>query len=182
MGSRLRYVRGILGHIFLFIINFSVLVGIIASLQLYTESTLPPLPILNALLLGYMLIHTFTLLSIQLGVQILELIKIRFPTILFLYYFQVSDQETIPVPLLDPTKSRLAVIILILVITGGPFLFPIFAVYGFLFAWGYLTIIGLDPSTILGYFGIVLNYVPPLMIVVAGFIILSIVMIERKHV
>ncbi|TET11640.1 MAG: hypothetical protein E3J86_02425 [Candidatus Thorarchaeota archaeon] len=182
MVSKQRYVRGILGHILLFIINFSVLVGIIESLQLFTDSTRPPLPILNALLLGYMLVHTFTLLSIQLGVQVLELIKIRFPTILVQYYFKVSDQETIPIPLLDPTKNRLAVIILILVITGGPILFPIFAVYGFLLVWGHLTIIALDPSTILGYFEIFLNYVPPLMIVVAGFIILSILMIERKHV
>lgn len=182
MVSRLGYVRGILGHIFLFFVNFSVLVGIVESLQLFTDSTLPSLPILNALLLGYMLIHTFTLLSIQLGVQVLELIKIRFPTILALYYFQVSDQETIPVPLLDPTKSRLAVIILILVISGGPILYPIFAVYGFLLVWGHLTIITLDPSTILEYFGIFLNYVPPLMIIVAGLIILSILMIERRHV
>ncbi len=173
------YVKGILGHIFLLLVNFSVLVGIIESLQLFTDSTLP---FLNALLLGYMLVHTFTFLSIQLGVQVLELIKMRFPTILTLYYFQVSDQETIQVPLFDPTKSRLAVIILILVISGGPVLFPIFAVYGFLLIWGHLTIIALDPSKIIGYFGIFLNYVPPLLIFVAGFIILSILMIERKHV
>ena len=145
MVSRLGYVKGILGHIILLLVNFSVLVGIIESLQLFIGSTLP---FLNAFLLGYMLIHTFTLLSIQLGVQVLELIKMRFPTILALYYFQVSDQETISVPLFDPTKSRLAVIILILVITGGPVLFPIFAVYGFFLVWGHLTIIALDPSTI----------------------------------
>jgi hypothetical protein len=172
------YAKGIIGHGILFLVNFSVLVGIIESLQLFSN---PPLPILNLLLLGYMMVHTFTFLSIQLGVQILELIKLRFPTFLALYYFQISDQETISVPLFDPTKSRLAVIILMLVITGGPILYPIFAVYGGLLVWGHLTIIALDPSTILSYFGIFLNYVPPLMIIVAGLIILSILMIERKH-
>ncbi|MGY5863071.1 MAG: hypothetical protein RTV41_00560 [Candidatus Thorarchaeota archaeon] len=182
MVSKLRYLKGIIGHGVLFLINFSVLVGIIESFQLYTDPTLPPLPILNMLLLGYMLVHTFTFLSIQLGVQILELIKLRFPTFLALYYFQISDQETISVPLFDPTKSRLAVIILLLVITGGPILYPIFAVYGGLLVWGHLTIIALDPSTILSYFGIFLNYIPPLIIVVIGLIILSILMIERKHV
>ncbi|MFW9794871.1 MAG: hypothetical protein ACFFEE_11240, partial [Candidatus Thorarchaeota archaeon] len=138
--------------------------------------------ILNALLLTYMLVHTFVFLSIQLGIQVLELIKIRLPTFLPLFYFQVSDQETITVPLFDPTKSRLAVIILILVITGGPVLYPIFAVYGGLLVWGHLTIIALHPSTILRYFGIFLNYVPPLMILVAAIIVVSILMIERKHV
>ncbi len=182
MVTKLEYVKRILGHIILFLVNFSVLVGIIESMQFYTQSSLPPLPILNSLLLGYMLVHTFILLSIQLGVQVLELIKIRFPTFLPLFYFQISDQETITVPLFDPTKSRLAVIILILVITGAPVLYPIFAVYGWLLVWGHLTIIALDPSTIIRYFGIFLNYVPPLMIVIVALIVLSIVMIERRHV
>jgi hypothetical protein len=172
------YVKGLIGHGILFLVNFSVLVGIIESLQLFTS---PDLPILNIMLLGYMVIHTFILLCIQLGVQILELIRLRFPTFLPLYYFMISDQETITVPLFDPTKSRLAVIILLLVVSGGPILYPIFFVYGGLLVWGHLTIIALDPSTILIYFQIFLNYVPPLMIVIAGLIILSILMIERRH-
>jgi hypothetical protein len=179
MVSSWGYVKGLIGHGTLFFVNFSVLVGIIESLQLFTS---PDLPILNLLLLGYMVIHTFLLLSIQLGVQILELIKVRFPTFLPLYYFQISDQETIPVPLLDPTKSRLAVIVLLLIVSGGPVLYPIFLVYGGLLVWGHLTIIALDPSTILRYFQIFLNYVPPLMIIIAGLIILSVLMIEREHI
>lgn len=179
MVSSWGYVKGLFGHGILFLVNFSVLVGIIESLQLFTS---PDLPILNVMLLGYMVVHTFVLLSIQLGVQILELIKLRFPTFLPIYYFQVSDQETITVPLFDPTKSRLAVIILLLVVSGGPILYPIFAVYGGLLVWGHLTIIALDPSTILSYFQIFLNYVPPLMFVIAGLIILSVLMIERRHV
>ncbi|MHA1948612.1 MAG: hypothetical protein ACXAAO_04275 [Candidatus Thorarchaeota archaeon] len=182
MGSSSRYVKGMIGHAALFFANFAVLVGIIESLKLFTDPALQPLPILNLLLLGYMLVHTFTFLSIQLGVQILELIKMRFPTFLLLYYFLISDQETISVPLFDPTKSRLSVFILILVITGAPVLYPIFAVYGYLVVSDYLAIIALDPTTLLGYFGEFLNYVPPLMILIAGIIILSILMIERKHV
>jgi len=178
MVSTMDYLKGLIGHGTLFLVNFSVLVGIIESLQLFTS---PDLPILNLLLLGYMVVHTFVFLSVQLGIQILELIRLRFPTFLPIYYFQVSDEETIPVPLFDPTKSRLAVIILLLVISGAPILYPIFAIYGGLLVWGHLTIIALDPSTILHYFQIFLNYVPPLMIVVAGLIILSILMIERRH-
>lgn len=166
------------GHLFLLLVNFSVLVGIIESLQLFT----PDLPILNAMVLGYMLVHTFILLSVQQGVQILEFIRMRLPTVLILYYFEISDQETIKIPLFDPTKNRLAVIILLLIITGGPILYPIFAIYGFLLVWGHLTLIALDPARIVHYFGIFLNFAPPLLLIVAATIIISIVMVERKHV
>lgn len=177
MVTNIQYLKGTIGHLFLFLVNFSVLVGIIESLQLFT----PSLPILNAMVLGYMLVHTFILLSVQQGVQILELIRMRMPTVLITYYFEISDQETIKVPLFDPTKNRLAVIILLLVITGGPILYPIFAVYGFLLVWGHLTIIALDPARIVQYFGIFLNYAPPLLLIIAAVIIVSIVMIEVKH-
>ncbi|NHI88666.1 MAG: hypothetical protein EAX87_04025 [Candidatus Thorarchaeota archaeon] len=178
MVSTTKYLEGLIGHLFLFLVNFSVLVGIIESLQLFT----PSLPILNALVLGYMLAHTFVLLTVQQGIQILELIRMHLPTVLILYYFRISDQETIQVPLFDPTKSRLAVLIVLLVITGGPILYPIFAIYGFLLVWGHLTIIALDPARIVQYFGIFLNYAPPLLLIVAGAIVISIVMIERRHV
>jgi hypothetical protein len=150
MVSTIKYLEGLIGHLLLFLINFSVLVGIIESLQLFT----PSLPILNALVLGYMLAHTFVLLTVQQGIQILELIRMHLPTVL----------------------------IVLLVITGGPILYPIFAIYGFLLVWGHLTIIALDPARIVQYFGIFLNYAPPLLLIVAGAIVISIVMIERRHV
>jgi hypothetical protein len=178
MVTKFQYLKGAFGHLFLFLVNFSVLVGIIESLQLFT----PSIPLLNAMILGFMLGHTFILLTLQQGVQILEFIRLRMPTVLITYYFQVSDQETIKVPLFDPTKNRLAVIILLLVITGGPILYPIFAVYGFLLVWGHLTIIALDPVRIVQYFGIFLNYAPPLLLIIAAVIIISIVMIEVRHV
>jgi hypothetical protein len=174
-------VKDAIGHIALLLVNFSVLVGIIQSLQLFFDTS-NPLPILNSLLLGYMLIHTFLMLSVQLGIQILEIIKIRSPTLLILFYFKFSDEESIPITLLDPTKSRLAVLILLLVISGGPVLFPIFAVYGFLLVWGYLAIIALDPSTLIQLFEQFLNWVPPLLGIIVLVIVVSIVMIEFRHV
>jgi hypothetical protein len=174
-------VKGIVGHIALLLVNFSVLIGIIDSLQLFFD-TIQPLPILNSLLLGYMLIHTFIMLSVQLGIQILEIIKVRSPTLLILYYFKFSDEESISISLLDPTKSKLAVLVLLLVISGGPVLFPIFAVYGFLLVWGHLAIIALDPSTLIQLFEQFLNWVPPLLGIVVLVIVASIVMIEFRHV
>jgi hypothetical protein len=174
-------VKDAIGHIALLLVNFSVLVGIIQSLQLFFDTS-NPLLILNSVLLGYMLIHTFLMLSVQLGIQILEIIKIRSPTLLILFYFKFSDEESIPITLLDPTKSRLAVLILLLVISGGPVLFPIFAVYGFLLVWGYLAIIALDPSTLIQLFEQFLNWVPPLIGIIVLVIVVSIVMIEFRHV
>lgn len=163
-------------------INFFVLVGIIESLQLFYNPSYQ-LPFLESLVLGYMLVHTITLLSVQLGVQLLELIKIRMPTFLISYYFQFSDEEVIPIPLLDPTKSRLAVLILILVITGGPILYPIFTLYGFFSAYARIVSIVLDPSTILLYFEYFLfSVMPPILFLIVVIIILSIVIIEFKHV
>lgn len=175
-----KFLKGAIEHGFLLMVNFCVLLGIIMSFQLLV-SPLNPLPFLNALLLGYMVIHSSILLSIQIGVQVLEIIKVRSPTILIWYYFKFDDQEIIPVPLLDPIKSKLAVIIILLIISGGILLYPIFAIYGMLHLWVRLPIIALHPSTIISYFALFLNLVPPLLLIGAAAIILSIVMIEFKR-
>ena len=172
-----KVIRGAFGHLALLVLNFFVLVGIIESFQIFSFD----LPFLNLLFLGYMLIHTTLLLSVQLGVQILEIIRIRMPTLLVSYYFQLDDSQTIPTPLLDPTKSKFAVIILFLVITGGPVLFPIFAVYGFVLVYSFLTVVPIEPSTVLYYFGYFLNWMPPILAFIVGMIIISIVFVEFKH-
>ena len=174
-------VEGVIGHLILLILNFAVLLGIISSMQIFWDFE-HQLPILNALLLGYMTIHSSLLLSIQLGIQVLEILKVRAPTVLVTYYFKFSDQETIPLPLLDPTKSRLAVVILLLVISGGIVLYPIFAIYGFLIIIARLPIIALSPTIVIDYFIIFLNYFPPFLLLIFVIIVLSIVMIEFKHV
>ncbi len=176
MPERKKLIQGIFGHVLLFVLNFLVFVGIVGA-QLFTSN----LPLLNFILLAYIWVHTFLLLSIQMGLQILELIKVRMPTLLIGYYFTLSDEETIPIPLLDPTRSRLAVLIILLVITGGPFLYPLFAIYGFMLTFAYLVSLALDPSVIVVYFGLLLNWMPPLLGIVFLLIILSIVAVEFKH-
>jgi hypothetical protein len=168
---------GAVGHIALLVLNFFVLVGIIESFQIFSFD----LPFLNQFVLSYMLIHTTLLLSVQLGVQILELIRVRKPTLLISYYFQIEDSQTISIRLLDPTKSKLAVFVLLLVVTGGPVLFPIFAVYGFLLVYSFIAVIPLDPITIIYYFGYFLNWMPPILALIVGIIIISIVIVEFKH-
>ena len=178
MVQRWQIVKGAFAHFLLLVINFFVLLGVIESLQIFSDD----IPIINAIILGYMLLHTISLLTIQLSIQILQLIRIRMPSFLIFYYFRFDDDETIPISLLDPTKSRLAVVILFLVISGGPILYPIFAVYGFFLAYAYLTSIIIDPSTILYYFEVFLNYMPPVLMIIVAIVIISIVAIEFRHV
>ncbi len=166
-----------MSHLALFAVNFFVLVGVVESFQLFAVG----LPLFNMIVLAYMLVHTSIMLSVQLGVQILELIRIRRPTFLISYYFQLENNEVIPVPLLDPTKSNLALIILLLVISGAPVFYPIFAVYGFLLTYAHIVRIALNPSMILFYFGLFLNWTPPLMLAIVCIVVISIVAIEFKH-
>ena len=161
----------------MFILDFVVLVGVIESFQFFLADT----PLINAIILGYMIANTILLFSIQIGVQILELVRIKKPTLLVSYYFSIDDNEVIPIPLLDPTKSKLAVFILLLVITGGPIFYPIFAIYGTLFMGEYLLIHPLNPTLIIEYFQIFLNWMPPIIGVILLILILSVVIIEFRH-
>jgi hypothetical protein len=173
-----KYASGVVQHLALFIVDFLVLVGIIESFQIFT----PDLPLINLLVLGYMVVNAILLLSVQLGIQILEFIRIRMPTLLISYYFKLEDDETIPIPLLDPTKSRLAVLVLLLVVSGGPVLYPIFAIYGLFVVAAIFSANPLDLATLIHYFGIFLNWMPPILIIVVAVIIISIVIVEFKHV
>ncbi|MBD3406812.1 MAG: hypothetical protein GF411_11915 [Candidatus Lokiarchaeota archaeon] len=178
MATTNQILKGFLGHITLFFINFCVLVGVIESLQVPFDN----IPFLNLFILGYMIGHTLILLSVQLGIQILELIRIRMPTFLPYYYFRIDDEDAIPIPLLDPTKSKLAVIILLLVIGGGPLIYPIFAIYGFFAVYAHLIAVVLTPQIITQYFGIFLNWMPPFIGIILLFIIISIVIMEFRHI
>ncbi|MFW9886573.1 MAG: hypothetical protein ACFFER_00210 [Candidatus Thorarchaeota archaeon] len=173
-----KVLTGAIGHIVLLIINFLVFVGLVESYQILAIE----LPLLTALVLGYMVIHTTVLLSVQLGIQVLELIGIRMPTLLISYYFLFDDDEAIPLPLLDPVKSRLGVITLLLVISGGPVFYPIFAASGLLFVLAILAQSPLTLPVLIGYFIEFINWMPPLLVLIVGIVIVSIVIIEFKHV
>jgi hypothetical protein len=178
MAASRKVLMGAIGHIVLLIINFLVFVGLVESYQILTIE----LPLLTALVLGYMVIHTTVLLSVQLGIQLLELIRIRMPTLLISYYFLFDDDEAIPLPFLDPVKSRLGVITLLLVISGGPVFYPIFAASGLLFVLAIIAQSLLTLPVLIDYFIQFINWMPPLLVLIVGVAILSIVIIEFKHV
>ena len=175
-----QYLVGAIAHGLLLFVNFCVLLGIITNLaDLVSPST--TYSILNQLLLGYMIIHTSTLLSVQLGVQMLEMIKKKLPTLLIAYYFSIGDSDPIPNPVLDPIKSRTAVVIILLVVSGGIVLYPMFAIYGMLLLLARVPSIIRYPPVIFDYFEIFLNLVPPFLLLVVVIVVLSIIMIEFKR-
>jgi hypothetical protein len=174
LSESVNYIKALIEHVILFMINFLCFVGLIESMQFFTVD----LPILNTLLLGFMVIHTFILLSIQLGVQILQFIKVREPTVLIAYYFQMSDEEVISIPILDPTKNKLGVIVILLIISGGPIFYVIFMGYGALVAINLILRVGLDVGTM---FVLFLNWIPPLIFAIVLLIIISIVALEFRH-
>jgi len=172
--------KGAFAHAFLLIVNFCVLLGILISIPLVIDLANEQ-SILNSLLMGYMIFHSIFLLSIQIGIQILEITKKKFPTLLVSYYFRFSDQETIPDRMLDPIKSKLAVIIILLIISGGVIIYPFFAVLGFMTLLVRIPVIVLNPPVIITFFDIFINLIPPLLLLFVVLIVLSIVMIEFKH-
>ena len=180
MVTKKQFLKGALAHVFLLVVNFCTLLGIITSIPLLAGPS-DSLPILNLVLLGYMVIHTSILLSIQLGFQVFEIVKIRYPTVLIAYYFNISDEDSISIPLLDPIKSKIAVLIILLIISGGIVLYPIYAVTGMLLLLFRLPNILLNPETIINYFENFLNLVPPLLLIAVAIIVLSIIMIEFKR-
>jgi len=172
--------KGAIAHSFLLFVNFCVLLGILISIPIVIDLA-DGQPILNSLLPGYMIIHTIVLLSIQIGVQILEITKKKFPSLLVLYYFRFNDQETIPDKILDPIKSRLAVAIIFLIVSGGVIIYPFFAILGFLTLLVRVPSIVQSPYTILTFFDIFLNLIPPLLLLFVLVTVLSIVMVEFKR-
>lgn len=172
--------KGALAHSFLLAVNFCVLLGVIISIPLVIDP-INSQPFLNILLLDYMILHTLLLLSIQIGIQILEITKKKLPSFLVLYYFRFSDQETIPDKILDPIKSNLAVIIILLILSGGVIIYPFFAILGFLTLVARVPLIVQNPSVIITFFDIFLNLVPPLLLLFVLVIVLSVVMVEFKR-
>jgi hypothetical protein len=172
--------KGAIAHSFLLAVNFCVLLGVIVSIPIVIDP-INSQPFLNILLLDYMILHTLFLLSIQIGVQILEITRKKLPSLLVLYYFRFGDQETIPEDILDPIKSKLAVIIILLILSGGFVIYPFFAVLGFSILLVRLPIIFLNPTSIITFFDIFLNLIPPLTLLFVLVIVLSIVLVEFRR-
>ncbi|MHA1917371.1 MAG: hypothetical protein ACTSUV_03545 [Candidatus Ranarchaeia archaeon] len=69
------------------------------------------------------------LLPIQLGLGVNAFLKRENPIFLLTVYF-THDQKELPSELLDPTKSNIGVLILVLLLIGGYIAIPVYLIFG----------------------------------------------------
>ena len=97
------------------------------------EHAIPPKEIWHYPLI-YGIILLIPLIGIQLGLQLYALFTLDECPVLLFYYFQYSDDE-IPHTILDPTKSNIGLIVLILLLIGGYMAWPIYSIYGLILSY-----------------------------------------------
>jgi hypothetical protein len=141
---------------------------------------------LFSILLVYMGCLCLILLPIQLGLGVYAFSHGQEPSFLLLVYFQY-DQKKLPSELLDPTESKIGVVVLVILLAGGFIALPVFFLYG---SWliGFL-IIGstiFTPEDLVHFINSVLiNVLSPALgiplLVLCALITISIITFERRH-
>ena len=141
---------------------------------------------LFSLVLVYMGCLSLILLPIQLGLGIYTFSHGQDPPFLLLVYFQY-DQRDLPSKLLDPTKSNIGVIILVILLAGGFIALPVFFAYG---SWliGFL-IIGstlFTPDDLVQFINAVaINILSPALgiplLILSALITVAVITFERRH-
>jgi len=121
------------------------------------------------------------LLPIQTGLQLDALIRYDLPPFLLSYYFQYDVDKKLPHDVLEPVKSRLGVIVLILLLAGGYVAWPFFAVYGFILI--YMKFIQYElwkPENLIILVDKLSKVFPTLLIALFLFIVFSVFTIQRR--
>lgn len=91
-----------------------------------------PVAVLEIMLL-YAWMLTLLILPIQAGIQIWSILRLRPTPLLLLYYFQHDETRDLPHRVLDPVRSRIGLITVIILLIGGIVAWPIFSIYGAFF-------------------------------------------------
>jgi len=121
------------------------------------------------------------LLPIQTGLQLDALIRFDSPPFLLSYYFQYDVDKKLPHDVLEPVKSRLGVLVLILLLAGGYVAWPFFTVYGFILI--YMKFVQYElyrPENIVILVDKLSKLFPSLLIALFLFIVFSVFAIQRR--
>ncbi len=73
---------------------------------------------------------TLLILPIQAGVQIWSGVRLRSTPVLLFYYFQYDTTHNLPHHFLDPVRSRIGLVTVIILLLGALVAWPAYAVYG----------------------------------------------------
>ncbi|MGQ4833013.1 MAG: hypothetical protein ACP6IS_03810 [Candidatus Asgardarchaeia archaeon] len=165
-------------HIITYLLSYFTLYAII----LFLPYILPPQRLLYLPVL-YAVIILIPLISIQVGVALNELIRLRPVPILLIYYFLYDPDEDLPNPELDPIKSEIGLVTLFLLLAGGYIAWPVFFAYGLITTY---EVFGksfvLSPEFIRGYLEQVAFAIPPFLGILLLILILSVFTIERRYI
>ena len=134
----------------------------------------------------YGIIVTLPLIGVQFGIQLYSLIGLESTPILLIYYFQHDADEPLPHPILDPIKSKIGLLALVLLLIGGLIAWPVYFLYG-LYLWYEFYFSLLPPSKITPTYlknltERVASTIPPLLGIFLVLIALSVALIERRYI
>jgi len=172
----MKLVKYIILHAFTFVMVVIPLYAVTITLPLI----IPPKEFFHLVLL-YGSFLCLLLLPIQTGLQLDALIRFDLPPFLLSYYFQYDVDKKLPHDVLEPVKSRLGVVVLILLLAGGYVAWPFFAVYGFILI--YMKFIQYElwkPENLIILVDKVSKVFPTLLIALFLFIVFSVFTIQRR--
>ena len=168
----------LVSHALTYLLAYFTLYAII----LFLPYVLPPQRLLYIPVL-YAIVILIPLISIQVGVALDELLRLKPAPILLIYYFLYDPDEDLPNPALDPIKSKIGLVTLGLLLAGGYIAWPVFFAYGLITTYD---IFGksftLSPEFIRGYLEQVAFAIPPFLGILLLVLILSVFTIERRYI
>lgn len=145
------------------------------------EYIVPPQRLLHYPLI-YGILLLIPLIGVQLGLQLYALFTLDDCPILLTYYFQYADRD-IPHPILDPTKSNIGLVVLVLLLIGGYIAWPAYTIYGIILSYSiYFTENPLTSEYISYLIESLSLAVSPLLLILALLIAISILLIERRYI
>ena len=106
--------------------------GVLTALAMYGVANVGlvfPISLLGVMML-YSWVLTLLVLPVQAGVQGWSILRMAPTPVLLIYYFQHDETSNLPHRFLDPVRSRIGLVTVLLLLLGGLVAWPVYAVYG----------------------------------------------------
>ena len=172
-----------MGFIITHAISIVLIVASFYAISISYDFVFPPSSILDWYFI-YGIIVTLPLIGVQFGIQLYSLFNHESTPLLLVYYFQHDADIPLPHPILDPIKSRIGLLSLVLLLIGGLIAWPIYFVYGvYLWYEFYFSLPSKITPIYLRYLTErVASTIPPLLGIFLILIALSVALIERRYI
>ena len=175
--------RKVLGFVITHSLSIALIAASFYAISISYNFVIPPNSILDWYFV-YGIIVTLPLISIQFGIQLYSLFNREATPILLVYYFQHDADAPLPHPVLDPIKSKIGLMSLVLLLIGGLIAWPIYFLYG-IYLWYefYFSLpTEITPIYLRHLTERVASTIPPLLGIFLILIALSVALIERRYI